>query len=75
MGTVTDLERWLTGRHRPRLTSPAPAPPEPGDPRWELRGQPRTRATFADPHPGDFPGGLPLPAEYPDISPPITKTP
>ncbi len=34
-----------------------------GDPMWELRGEPRTRATFSDPHPDDFPGGLPLPAE------------
>jgi hypothetical protein len=25
--------------------------------RWELRGEPRTRATFADPHPDDFEGG------------------
>jgi hypothetical protein len=33
--------------------------------RWTVRGQPRTRATFADPHPDDFPGGLPLPGEYP----------
>lgn len=35
------------------------------DPRWELRGQPRTRATFAAPHPADFRGGLPQPQEYP----------
>jgi hypothetical protein len=33
--------------------------------RWSVRGEPRTRARFADPHPDDFPGGLPLPAEYP----------
>jgi hypothetical protein len=33
--------------------------------RWTVRGQPRTRARFADPHPDDFPGGLPLPGEYP----------
>lgn len=25
--------------------------------RWELRGQPRTRETFAQPHPGDYTGG------------------
>lgn len=34
--------------------------------RWELRGEPRTRATFAAPHPADFPGGLPDPPEYPE---------
>ena len=33
--------------------------------RWSLRGEPRTRATFADPHPRDFPGGMPIPREYP----------
>lgn len=33
--------------------------------RWTVRDQPRTRATFALPHPADFPGGLPLPGEYP----------
>lgn len=34
--------------------------------RWELRGEPRTRATFSQPHPADFPGGLPQPPEYPE---------
>lgn len=34
--------------------------------RWTLRGQPRTRATFSQPHPADFPGGLPQPPEYPE---------
>lgn len=24
--------------------------------RWELRGEPRTRATFGQPHPADYPG-------------------
>lgn len=24
--------------------------------RWSVRGQPRSRATFGLPHPGDFPG-------------------
>ena len=24
--------------------------------RWMVRGEPRTRADFADPHPGDYPG-------------------
>lgn len=33
--------------------------------RWSLRGQFRTRDTFSLPHPADFRGGLPLPAEYP----------
>lgn len=37
-----------------------------GDPRWELRGSARTRATFAQPHPADFTGGLPQPPEYPE---------
>jgi hypothetical protein len=32
---------------------------------WSVRGEPRTRQTFADPHPLDYPGGLPQPAEYP----------
>ncbi len=36
-----------------------------GDPMWELRSEPRTRATFSDPHPDDFPGGRPVPGEYP----------
>jgi hypothetical protein len=33
--------------------------------RWAVRGEPRNRATFGFPHPADFRGGLPLPAEYP----------
>jgi len=33
----------------------------PGDPMWEVRGEARTRETFGRPHPGDFPGGMPLP--------------
>lgn len=32
---------------------------------WSVRGEPRTRATFAAPHPGDFKGGLPAPREFP----------
>lgn len=32
---------------------------------WSVRGEPRTRGHFAGPHPGDFPGGLPLPPDYP----------
>jgi hypothetical protein len=32
--------------------------------RWSVRGQRRTRHAFADPHPGDYPGG-PLPLEHP----------
>jgi hypothetical protein len=32
---------------------------------WSVRGEPRTRDTFGLPAPGDFPGGLPLPAECP----------
>jgi hypothetical protein len=42
-----------------------PAQQEQADPMWELRGEPRTRATFADAHRGDFPGGLPIPDEFP----------
>lgn len=34
---------------------------------WSVRGEPRTRATFGHPHPGDFTGGLPLPGETPVI--------
>lgn len=33
--------------------------------RWNVRGEPRTRATFSQPHPADFPGGLPIPPECP----------
>jgi hypothetical protein len=43
------------------------------DPRWSVRGEPRTRATFGQPHPADFPGGLPLPREYPAISSAISS--
>lgn len=32
---------------------------------WNVRGEPRTRATFSQPHPADFPGGLPIPPECP----------
>jgi hypothetical protein len=41
------------------LIDPAPSP------MWELRGELRTRETFSQPHPDDFPGGLPTPSEYP----------
>jgi hypothetical protein len=40
------------------------ADPE-GDPMWTVRGQPRTRATYADAHPGDFLGRLDQPREFP----------
>jgi hypothetical protein len=45
----------------------APAVPEPPAElvRWMVRGEPRRREEFGFPHPGDFPGGLPLPPEYP----------
>jgi hypothetical protein len=36
-----------------------------GDLMWLLWDQPRTRQTFADPHPLDYPGGQPAPSEYP----------
>lgn len=44
---------------------PATPPPTPEQQRWTVRDEPRTRAEFAAPHPGDFPGGLPTPPEYP----------
>lgn len=55
--TAIDLAFNLSGE--PLAADPAP------DPMWELRGEPRTRATFGRPHPGDFPGGLPLPGDCP----------
>ena len=39
-----------------------------GDLMWLLWDQPRTRQTFADPHPLDYPGGQPAPSEYPAAS-------
>jgi len=33
--------------------------------RWNVRGEPRTKGTFANPHPLDFRGGLPVPPECP----------
>jgi hypothetical protein len=48
------------------LASEAPPIDPAPDPVWELRGEPRTRATFGQPHPADFPGGLPLPGECPE---------
>lgn len=35
---------------------------------WSVRGEPRSREHFGDPHPDDFPGGLPLPPETPGNS-------
>ena len=32
---------------------------------WEVRGEVRNRRHFADPHPDDFRGGLPMPADCP----------
>jgi hypothetical protein len=46
-----------------------PAQVHAGEPMWELRGEPRSREHFGDPHPDDFPGGLPLPGECPELSP------
>lgn len=59
-GTAVLHYLWPQLARRPQ---PAPQASQ-HDPRWELRGQPRTRETFAHPHPGDFPGGLPIPPEY-----------
>lgn len=58
--------RWMF----PQLNITPPEPPPrreltPEERMWSLRGEPRTRATFGLPHPQDFPGGLPLPGEYP----------
>lgn len=33
------------------------------EPMWMVRGEPRTRETFGLPHPMDFAGGLPIPAD------------
>lgn len=49
--TLADLEL-------PLVTAPE------DDPMWSVRGETRTRQTFAQPHPDDFPGGLPTPSEY-----------
>lgn len=54
---------------RDAIPVPAPPPREreltPEELTWNVRGEPRTRATFAAPHPADFPGGLPVPPECP----------
>jgi hypothetical protein len=49
------------------------APDLPGDPMWEVRGEPRTRATFGLPHPGDFIGTGQTPAEFPQEQPTVNS--
>lgn len=59
--------RWMFPQLKMR-TDDSPASSRPltlEERRWTVRDQPRTRATFALPHPADFPGGLPAPSEYP----------
>ena len=51
-----------------RLAGNGPEDVVPDEIRWSVRGQPRHRGTFADPHPDDFRGGLPSPAEFPIVS-------
>lgn len=49
----------------PQVPPPPPREPTAEEARWSVRGEPRTRARFADPHPRDFPGGLPIPPDCP----------
>ena len=62
---------WLLRYMYPQLNLPLPKknaiPVTQEEITWSVRGEPRTRATFGDPHPGDFPGGLPLPPECPHL--------
>ena len=67
-----DAERarqWRIMNEPEKHQPPAVAPPERSltqeEITWNVRGEPRTRATFGQPHPGDFPGGLPIPPECP----------
>ncbi len=54
-GAPTEPPEW----HRARTRTAADVDAA----RWSVTGQPRTRATFAEPVPGDHPGGLPTPAD------------
>jgi hypothetical protein len=59
--------QWRAMNTPETVQPPAPASRELTDEetRWNVRGEPRTKGTFASPHPADFPGGLPLPLECP----------
>lgn len=63
--------RVIIEADRIRDATPVPPPPErtreltPEELTWNVRGEPRTRDTFGQPHQLDFPGGLPIPLEYP----------
>jgi len=57
-GTVTGMARELAVRNSAQDYS---VPCE----MWSVRGEWRSRQHFGDPHPGDFPGGFPLPGECP----------
>jgi hypothetical protein len=60
---------WVLRYKFPQLNLPSPREWElkltQEETTWSLRGQPRTRQMFADPHPLDFRGGLARPREYP----------
>ena len=71
---------WLLRYMFPQLPLPLPARAPARklteeEERWSLRGETRTRKTFAAPHPGDFKGGLPLPGEYPTLSGLLSDSP
>ena len=53
---AVDLAHQVSGA---ALIEPAP------EMMWSVRGEPRSREHFGDPHPDDFPGGLPLPPRLP----------
>jgi len=63
--------RVIIEADRVRDAIPVPPPPErtreltPEELTWNVRGEPRARDTFGQPHPLDFPGGLPIPPECP----------
>jgi hypothetical protein len=60
---------WLLRYKFPQLRLPLPRSTalrlSQAEVTWSVRGEPRTRETFGRPHPDDFPGGLPLPPEFP----------
>jgi hypothetical protein len=68
-GRVRARSPWLLRYMFPGLNLPQPrteaGPLTAAEVTWSVRGEPRIRETFGDPHPADFPGGLPLPPSYP----------